>query len=153
MCHIWDTRSQDLQSLVTCLDYRDIVIQYAVKLGCWRLHDALKCTLEAIFTVMVNTNSNLGAADQYSKGLLLTLGQGWQSWPATSTSTTHAEPSSKGVSVVTRVSAGSPKYHVHGTRLLHRTCWNCCMKLCTGHTDDTHLLHAFMCLVINTKRW
>ena len=32
----------DLQNLVTCLDYGDIVIQYVVMQACVRLRDALK---------------------------------------------------------------------------------------------------------------
>ena len=105
--HISDTRSQgctELPSLVKCVNYRNIVIQYAIKLGWWRLHDVLECMLEAIFTVMVNTTASLRAADKHPKGLLLTLGQSWQSWPAT----THIEPSLEGASVQTRVSARSP---------------------------------------------
>ena len=51
---ISDTLSQgytNLQSLVKCLDHRGIAwIQYAVKQGCVRLCNALKCFSEAIVT-------------------------------------------------------------------------------------------------------
>ncbi len=66
---ISDTRSQrctDLQSLVTCLDHGDIVVQYAVMQGCVRLRGALKCISEAIFTVMISVTADLQAAEQYS---------------------------------------------------------------------------------------
>lgn len=150
--HISDTRSQgctDLPSLVKCVDYRSIVIQYAIKLGWWWLHDVLECMLEAIFTVMVSTTASFRAADKHPKGLLLTLGQSWQSWPAD-----NAYRAKLGGCVSTNscISKVAWRYPVHGTRFSHHTCWKCCIELCTGHTDDTHILHA-MGMMKHTKWW
>jgi len=42
-----------LQRLVKYLDPKDILTQYAVKQGCVRLRDALKCISDASFIVML----------------------------------------------------------------------------------------------------
>ncbi len=49
-------------------------IQYAVKQGCVRMRNALKCTLEGVFTVMERRNADQKAAETTIMHLMLTVG-------------------------------------------------------------------------------
>jgi len=60
-------------NMVTCLDHGDMVVQYAVMQGCVRLRDALKCILQAIFTLMMSRTATLKAAEKCWQRLLLAV--------------------------------------------------------------------------------
>ena len=46
-------------------------IQYTVKQGCVRPHDALTCISQVIFTIMVSRTADLAAVRKHSQRLLL----------------------------------------------------------------------------------
>ena len=77
-------------------------IHYAVKQGCVRLRDALKCTTEALFTVMKSRIADWKATMAFVADC---WGEAESRRPATSASTTHVELRLEVVLVVIPISA------------------------------------------------
>ena len=69
-----------MQSLVKCLDHRDIASD-TVKQGCDRLRDAVKCTQEAILTVMERRITDQKAADTTIMAFVADCWGEAESWP------------------------------------------------------------------------